>query len=33
MLKGDFVLAKYAVTLFFTDFVIRVFVSPGTHPR
>jgi hypothetical protein len=32
MLKGDFVLAKYAVTLFFTDFVIRVFVSPRYSP-
>jgi hypothetical protein len=32
MLKGDFVLAKYAITLFFTDFVIRVFVSPRFSP-
>jgi hypothetical protein len=32
MLKGDFVLAKYAITLFFTDFVIRVAFSPRYAP-
>jgi hypothetical protein len=32
ILNGDFVLAKYAITLFFTDFVIRVFISPKFSP-
>jgi hypothetical protein len=32
ILKGDFVLAKYAIMLFFTDFVIRVFISPRFSP-
>ena len=32
MLKGDFVLAKYAITLFFTDFLIRVTFSPRYSP-
>lgn len=32
ILVGDFVLAKYAITLFFTDFVIRVFISPQFSP-
>ena len=32
ILTGDFVLAKYAITLFFTDFLIRVFVSPRFSP-
>src|SRR3569833_2442609 len=32
ILAGDFVLAKYAITLFFTDFVIRVFISPKFSP-
>lgn len=32
ILDGNFVPAKYAVTLFFTDFVIRVFVSPKFSP-
>lgn len=32
ILKNDFVLAKYAVALFFTDFVIRVFLSPRYSP-
>ncbi|MES2378425.1 MAG: DUF4395 domain-containing protein [Bacteroidota bacterium] len=32
ILKGDFVLAKYAITLFFTDFVIRVAISPRFSP-
>ncbi|MDB5123297.1 MAG: hypothetical protein JWP94_1426 [Mucilaginibacter sp.] len=32
MFKNDFLLAKYAITLFLTDFVIRVFVSPKFSP-
>jgi hypothetical protein len=32
ILTNDFVLAKYAITLFFTDFLIRVFVSPRFSP-
>ncbi|MDB5020642.1 MAG: hypothetical protein JWQ28_1769 [Pedobacter sp.] len=32
ILNGDFVLAKYAITLFFTDFLIRIFVSPKYAP-
>lgn len=32
ILAGDFVLAKYAITLFFTDFLIRVFISPRFSP-
>jgi hypothetical protein len=32
ILQGDFVLAKYAITLFFTDFVIRVVLSPRYSP-
>lgn len=32
MLSGNFVLAKYAITLFFTDFLIRVFISPRFSP-
>jgi hypothetical protein len=32
MLQGDFVLAKYAVTLFLTDFLIRVGISPRYAP-
>jgi hypothetical protein len=32
ILNGNFVLAKYAITLFFTDFLIRVFVSPRFSP-
>jgi hypothetical protein len=32
MLTSDFVLAKYAITLFLTDFIIRVFVSPRFSP-
>lgn len=32
ILTGDFVLAKYAITLFFTDFLVRVFVSPRFSP-
>jgi len=30
--KNDFLLAKYAVTVFLTDFIIRVFVSPRYAP-
>jgi hypothetical protein len=30
--KNDFLLAKYAVTVFMTDFIIRVFVSPRYAP-
>ncbi|RWY54028.1 DUF4395 domain-containing protein [Mucilaginibacter gilvus] len=32
ILTGDFALAKYAITLFFTDFLIRVFISPRYSP-
>jgi hypothetical protein len=32
LLKGDFVLLKYASTIFLTDIVIRVFVSPKYSP-
>src|ERR1700710_664830 len=32
ILNNDFVLAKYAITLFFTDFLIRVFISPRFSP-
>jgi hypothetical protein len=32
ILNGDFVLAKYAITLFFTDFLIRIFISPKYAP-
>jgi len=32
LFDNDFVPAKYAVTLFFTDFIIRVFVSPRFSP-
>lgn len=30
--KGNFLLIKYSVTLFLTDFIIRVFVSPKFSP-
>ncbi len=30
--KGDFLLIKYVITVFFTDFIIRVFVSPRYSP-
>jgi hypothetical protein len=30
--NNDFVMAKYSVTLFFSDFLIRVFVSPRYSP-
>jgi hypothetical protein len=32
LFNNDFVLAKYSVTLFLTDFIIRVFVSPKYSP-
>ena len=30
--KGDFLLLKYAVTIFLTDILIRVFINPGFSP-
>jgi len=32
LFKGNFLLIKYVITLFFTDFVIRVFISPRWSP-
>src|ERR1700712_1095564 len=32
MFKSDFVFAKYAITIFLTDFIVRVFVSPRFSP-
>ncbi|HWZ02279.1 MAG TPA: DUF4395 domain-containing protein, partial [Mucilaginibacter sp.] len=32
LFNNDFILAKYAITLFLTDFVIRVFISPRFSP-
>lgn len=32
LFKGDFRLVKYAVVVFFTDFVIRVFINPKFSP-
>jgi hypothetical protein len=32
LFKNDFLLAKYAITIFLTDFVIRVFVNPRFSP-
>jgi len=32
LFNNDFLLAKYAITLFLTDFIIRVFVSPRYSP-
>jgi hypothetical protein len=32
MFKGNFLLIKYTITLFFSDFVVRVFVSPRFSP-
>jgi hypothetical protein len=32
ILKGDFLLLKYAVTIFLTDILIRVFISPRFSP-
>ena len=30
--KNDFALAKYAITIFLTDFIIRVFINPKFSP-
>ncbi len=32
ILKGDFLMLKYAVTIFLTDIIIRVFVNPKFSP-
>lgn len=32
LLNNDFLLAKYSITFFLTDFIIRVFVSPKYSP-
>lgn len=32
IVKGDFLLAKYVVTIFLTDFMIRVFINPKYAP-
>jgi hypothetical protein len=32
MFKGDFLLIKYVITIFLTDFIIRVFVNPKYSP-
>lgn len=32
LFDSDFLLAKYAITIFLTDFIIRVFVSPRYSP-
>jgi hypothetical protein len=32
LFNNDFLLAKYAITLFLTDFIIRVFVNPKYSP-
>ncbi len=32
LFKGDFLLIKYVITVFFVDFLIRVFVSPRYAP-
>lgn len=32
MFKNDFLLAKYSITIFLTDFIIRVFVNPRFSP-
>ncbi|MEO6978876.1 MAG: DUF4395 domain-containing protein [Mucilaginibacter sp.] len=32
MFKNDFLLAKYSITIFLTDFIVRVFVSPRFSP-
>jgi len=32
LFKSDFLLAKYAITLFLTDFIVRVFISPRYSP-
>src|SRR5580693_2345053 len=32
LFNNDFVLAKYSITLFLTDFIIRVFINPKYAP-
>jgi len=32
IVKGDFLLTKYVVTIFLTDFIIRVFINPRYSP-
>src|SRR5580704_7958723 len=32
LFKNDFLLAKYSITFFLTDFVIRVFINPKYSP-
>lgn len=32
LFNNDFVLAKYAITIFLTDFIIRVFINPRFSP-
>lgn len=32
LFKGDFLLIKYGITLFLTDFIIRVFINPKFSP-
>ena len=32
LFRGDFLLIKYVITVFFTDFIVRVFVSPRYSP-
>lgn len=32
LFKGNFLLIKYGITLFFTDFLIRVFINPRYSP-
>jgi len=32
LLKNDFLLIKYVITIFMADFIIRVFVSPRFSP-
>src|SRR6202044_1603106 len=32
LFNNDFLLAKYAITIFLTDFIVRVFISPRYSP-
>ncbi len=32
LMKGDFLMLKYATTIFLTDILIRVFINPGFSP-
>ena len=32
LFKGDFLMVKYVITIFFTEFMIRVFISPRFSP-